>query len=186
MRVVLPIFHGRVSPVLDSARVLLLVDYSRESTVYRAHRGEKTTLGAVNRRPQHEAGEICGLEVARSEVSLEATNPLRRVARLRGLWVDVVICGVVSRPLSAALSAAGITVIPLRRGPVEEVLAAFVAGSLGNARFRLPGSDRKPPDHHPIQPVRNAGQSPSGNSGGERACSKPPPGRAEAFPIPNS
>lgn len=161
MRVALPIYHGRVSPVLDSARVLLVVDYSRGSTVCRAHRGEKTPLGAVNRRPQHEAGEICGLEVARSEVSLEALNPLRRAARLRGLWVDVVICGAVSRPLSAALSAAGITVIPLRRGPVEEVLAAFVAGSLGDARFRLPGcwvaSARQPADHHPIQPVRNAG-----------------------------
>ncbi|MCK5375740.1 MAG: hypothetical protein KAJ97_01580, partial [Acidobacteria bacterium] len=30
-------------------------------TVRRATRGEKTPLGAVHRRPQQEAGEICGL-----------------------------------------------------------------------------------------------------------------------------
>ena len=31
-------------------------------TVRRAPRGEKTPLGAVHRRPQQEAGEICGLK----------------------------------------------------------------------------------------------------------------------------
>jgi trimethylamine:corrinoid methyltransferase-like protein len=32
-----------------------------DSTVRRAHRGEKTLLGGVHRRPQQEAGEKCGL-----------------------------------------------------------------------------------------------------------------------------
>lgn len=126
MRVALPIYNGRISPVLDSARTLMVVDDSR------------------------------GREVARSTVSLETTTSQRRAADLRRLKVDVVICGAVSRPLRAALSAAGVTVIPLRRGPIEEVLAAFVAGSLGDARFRLPGC-WVPSTRYPAQPVRNAG-----------------------------
>jgi len=109
MRVALPICNGRISPVLDSARVLMVVDYSR------------------------------GREVARSTVSLETTTSQRRAADLRRLKVDVLICGAVSRSLGAALSAAEIRVMLLRRGPVEEVLAAYVAGSLSDARFSLPG-----------------------------------------------
>jgi hypothetical protein len=35
------------------------------STVRRAPRGEKTPLGAMHRRPQQEAGEICGLRLAK-------------------------------------------------------------------------------------------------------------------------
>ena len=131
MKVAVPVSHGRVSPVLDFARHLLLVEYSR------------------------------GREVARSEVSFETTSPLRRAAYLHQLKVDVLIAGAVSRPLGAALSAAAITVIGLRRGPVEEVLAAFAADSLGNARFRLPGtsveSGDRPTTHHRIRPVASMG-----------------------------
>jgi len=42
-------------------------------TVRRARRSEKTTLGAVHRRPQQEAGEKCGLAIIESYRSPKST-----------------------------------------------------------------------------------------------------------------
>ena len=63
----------------------------------------------------------------------------RRVHRLKELGIDVVVCGGISNPLRAMTEAAGIRVIPWMSGPVDEVLAAYSSGSLGDGRFTMPG-----------------------------------------------
>lgn len=63
----------------------------------------------------------------------------QRMHRLKELGIDVVICGGISNPLRAMTEAAGIRVIPWMSGPVDEVLAAYFSGSLGDGRFTMPG-----------------------------------------------
>ncbi len=54
------------------------------STVRRAHRWEKMPLGTVHRRPQQEAGEICGLGPEAREEGFESE-------RFEGLFVNIKI-----------------------------------------------------------------------------------------------
>ncbi len=109
MRVGLAVWGERISPVLDSARRLLLVDLDQ------------------------------GEEVGRQEVSLAEAGPGPRARRLADLGVHALVCGAVSRPLACILAASGIEVIPFVAGDVEEVLSAYRAGRLPGPGFSLPG-----------------------------------------------
>ena len=57
-------------------------------------------------------------------MALETADPFLRAQELKNLGVDVVVCGAISQPFEAALSAAGIKVIGFVCGPLEEVLSA--------------------------------------------------------------
>jgi len=109
MRVAIPTWDARVSPVFDVARRLLVVDIE---------------------------GDV---EVSREETGLEKTQVVPRARRVAELGVDVLICGAVSRPLEAMLVSAGVRVVPQTCGPVEDVLRAFVSGQLADNAFLMPG-----------------------------------------------
>jgi predicted Fe-Mo cluster-binding NifX family protein len=109
MRVGLPVWEGRVSPVLDTAARLLVVETDS------------------------------GTEAGRGEVGLEALVIPRRVAAIAALELDALICGALSRPLADMLSAAGVDVVPWVAGEVEEVLRAYASGALGGREYRMPG-----------------------------------------------
>jgi predicted Fe-Mo cluster-binding NifX family protein len=112
MRIGIPIWNGRVSPVLDAAERLVVVD--TEATADQAH------------------------EV----VALEARRLPLRAARLSDLNLDLLVCGAVSRPLHDLLAAAGLRVEPWVSGELDEVVRAAEAGSLGQSRYRMPGCCR--------------------------------------------
>jgi predicted Fe-Mo cluster-binding NifX family protein len=110
MRLAIPYWHGRVSPVLDVAGVLLLVDVNR---------GEQTN---------------------RQNLALEkGRSPLERARCIQGLDVDVLICGAISWPLELALVSAGIEVITQICGEVDQVLGAFLKGQLEKGMYLMPG-----------------------------------------------
>ena len=113
MRIAMPIWEGRVSPVFDTATVLLVVE----------HDGRQ--------------------EVGRRTETLGGLPALRRVGRLVELGVQALVCGAISRPLLSMISGRGIQVLPFISGNVEDVLTAYVSGGLGiakcPARFRMPG-----------------------------------------------
>ena len=109
MRIAIPQWQGRVSPVFDVAGSLLLVDLED------------------------------GREVRREEVRLAETDAFDRAADLARLGTDALICGAISAPLEARLAAAGVRVIGFVCGPVEEILAGFLAGELANPAFLMPG-----------------------------------------------
>lgn len=109
MRVALPTWDGRVSPVFDVAKRLLVVDVERDT------------------------------EIDRSEVDLEGTRLAARASRVTALGVHVLICGAISWPLEAMLTSAGMRVIPQTCGPVEDVLRAFFAGQVASEAFLMPG-----------------------------------------------
>lgn len=78
-------------------------------------------------------------EVHRAEVPLLPGKPTSRARRLVEQGVSVLICGAISRPLAALVSSAGIQIIPFVSGPVDRVLAAYLAGELARGGFLLPG-----------------------------------------------
>jgi predicted Fe-Mo cluster-binding NifX family protein len=109
MRVAIANWNGRVSPVFDTAAQVLVVDVE-------------------------EACERC-----RREEALTESLPAWRVRRLLELGVEVLICGAVSRPLATLLAGAGIRVVPWIAGPVDAVLAAYLAGRLTHPQWTMPG-----------------------------------------------
>lgn len=55
------------------------------------------------------------------------------------LDIHVLICGAVSNFTVMLIEGRGIRVIPFITGNAEEILDACAAGSLSDARFRMPG-----------------------------------------------
>jgi len=109
MRVAIPVHDGRVSPVFDAARHLLVIR-TRDREV-----------------------------VARKELDVEDPGPYSRAHLVVGLGINVLICGAISRQIEAMLASEGVTVIARRCGEVEEIVRAFLAGGLGQGAFLMPG-----------------------------------------------
>ena len=114
LRIAIPVWEGRVSPVLDVAERLLLVDVDR------------------------------GREVSRSLEGIGQGLLPQRVRRISDLGIGIVICGTVSRQMAMMLSSLGITVFPCMRGEVDEVLNSVVRNGVPDPRFFMPGYDGRP------------------------------------------
>ena len=109
MKIAVPIWGGKVSPVLDTASKLLILE----------------TL---------DQNKIC-----RTEAPLNEQEISRRCFRIQKLDIDVLICGAVSWPFSERLAASGINIIPGISGTVEEILEAYFGGTLNQSKFLMPG-----------------------------------------------
>jgi predicted Fe-Mo cluster-binding NifX family protein len=109
MKLAVPIWNDRVSPVFDTAAQILVVDVDE---------------GQVLARQTHTIKHIPGLQ--RGEWLIRA-------------GVGTVVCGAVSSAQEAVLLAAGIKVIPWIGGEVDEILEAYCAGDLDRGDFHLPG-----------------------------------------------
>jgi len=109
MKVAIPHWQGRISPVFDVAGNVLVVEIRN------------------------------GVEQSRRDVVLNAEDPQLRAAALAQTGADLLICGAISWPLEMALSAAGIDLISQTCGDVEQVLAAFARGQLQQDAFLMPG-----------------------------------------------
>jgi predicted Fe-Mo cluster-binding NifX family protein len=115
MRVAVPIFNGRVSPVFDWALKLLVVN--------RDGHGEKS----------------------RRVVALEGLAASRRPARLQELAVVALLCGGISVRTAEMVESQGVRVIAGLAGDAEAVLSAFFAGALPSPEFAMPGWNLSPP-----------------------------------------
>jgi len=113
MRIAVPDWQGRVSPVFDVAEQVLLVDLDGR------------------------------MESGRRTEPLGSTAVHARARRLKELGVEVIVCGAISWQLEAFLGGSGIRVIPLVCGAVEEIVRAFREGTLADERFAMPGCCRK-------------------------------------------
>ncbi len=109
MRLALATWNGRISPVFDVARQVLVLDV--------------------------EDGRVTG----RHEETLPGTEPQAQVVRLTVLAPQTLICGALSQSMAALLAATNIRVVPFTAGTVEEVLAAWLAGSLPDPALSMPG-----------------------------------------------
>ena len=113
MRIGIPIWGSRISPLFDTARTLLLAEV------------------ADNR------------DVGRTKQGLEQVAAPQRAMALANWSVGVLLCGAISRPLAGTVSMYGIEIISWLSGDVEEVLQAFLDGRLSpetpDSRFMMPG-----------------------------------------------
>jgi predicted Fe-Mo cluster-binding NifX family protein len=112
MRIAIPIWEDKLSPVLDTASRLMIVE------------------------------EVDGSESSRFEIYMDEEDLSRRCVRIQGIGVDILICGAVSRPFLRMLRASGITIIPEIAGQVDDVLRAYFQGTLLHSGFLMPGCRR--------------------------------------------
>ena len=115
MRIAIPIWDDKVSPVLDSASRLLIIEAENKT------------------------------ETSRFEVYLDEHDLSRKFFRLRGMEIDILICGAVSHSFSRMLTAFGVEVIPEISGHTDEVLKAYFKGNLFDHKFLMPGCKRIKP-----------------------------------------
>jgi predicted Fe-Mo cluster-binding NifX family protein len=109
VKVALTVWEGRISPVLDTARSVVVADIED------------------------------GIPVVQREEAFAGDSDREKVGRLRARGVDVLVCGAVSRPLAALVASCGIRLIPFVSGELREVLAAVIAGRMPNTAFSMPG-----------------------------------------------
>ena len=113
MKIAIPVWEDKVSPVLDTASRLLIVEVLDQK------------------------------EASRLEKSLDAHDLTLRCLRIKDLGIDVLICGAISRQFSNMLTASGMDIIPWISGNPEDVLRAYLQGTLLHPRFFMPGCRRK-------------------------------------------
>jgi predicted Fe-Mo cluster-binding NifX family protein len=113
MTVALTVWDDRISPVFDVARRILLIEV--------------------------EDGEV----TARREENLAEAPPIDRARKLVDLEVDTLVCGAVSWPVEAIISANGIETIPFVAGDVDEVIEAYLNGRLLDPELCMPGCRRR-------------------------------------------
>jgi len=131
MTLALSIWNDRIAPVFDWSRELVLVSDSTSD------------------QPE------------RTVVEIADVIPVMRTAKLSELGVDTLICGAISNFIADMIEGAGIRLIPFVDGDLDQVLAAYLSGSLPANGFYLPGCRG-----------RRRGRGPGGNRQG--------PGRRQA------
>jgi predicted Fe-Mo cluster-binding NifX family protein len=109
MKIAIPVWGNRMSPVFDTSSRLMIVDIADNQ------------------------------ERGRTESILQGQDLSWRCIQVRDLDVDVLICGAITGYFIRLLSAAGIEVISGISGDPEEVLNAYLEGTLSSARFLMPG-----------------------------------------------
>lgn len=109
MRLGIPVWRDEVSPVFDVAAKLLIIDVEN------------------------------GREIARRVIPLGTPNGPERADRLAAMGIDVLVCGVITRPLEAMVSAAGVRVVSLLCGPVEQVARLIMSGARLPSECLMPG-----------------------------------------------
>ena len=109
MKVALSVFKGCISTVFDASQHLLVLEINGSG------------------------------EQKRTMVKLETNDPIRRASQLSEEGINVLICGAISMPMQASISARSIFVYPFVRGKVEDVISAYQDGKLGQAVYALPG-----------------------------------------------
>ncbi|MDY6881109.1 MAG: NifB/NifX family molybdenum-iron cluster-binding protein [Desulfatiglans sp.] len=113
MKVALTVWENRISPLFDSARMLLIVEISGDAATGRHYE------------------------------TFSYDSPLSRAAALSRLDVDTLICGAISDPFAKTIEGNDITIIPFIAGAVEEVLDAYLRDGLNDSRFQMPGCETR-------------------------------------------
>ena len=109
VRVAIPIFRSRVSPVFDSSTRVMLVDIEHNK------------------------------EIERSEIYLDELSMTERVTILQKLKVKTIICSGISDMLQNMLQSVKINLITGVAGEIDQVVAAYLSKRLNEPQFHMPG-----------------------------------------------
>ncbi len=110
VKLVIPIFRSRVSPVFDACKSALFISVNKNQII------EKR-------------------EIFLGDFSLN-----ERVELLHRVGITIVICGGISEAFYDMFSRESIKIISGVVGAVDEVIAAFIDGRLDDPVFHMPGS----------------------------------------------
>ena len=110
-RTAIPVFMGRVSPVLDTCTQWRLLEPDRNH------------------------------EIVRRTVPVKGNSIHERTGEIKKLGVGVIICGAVSDAFYNLLRANDIELVCGITGDIEEVIEAYCNETLTQTRFRMPGSE---------------------------------------------
>lgn len=111
-RTAIPVFRGRVSPVLDTCTRLCLVE------------------------PGRKGKHVC------KTIPVNGISIFERAEEIKKLGVGVIICCAVSDTFYNLLKERYIDMVCGIAGDIEQVIRAYRKGTLSQARFRMPGMDR--------------------------------------------
>lgn len=109
VRIAIPIFHARVSPILDNCTRLLILDLDE------------------------------GREIKRQKISLEKFSVIERFHLIKKMNIAVIICCAVSEEMDHMIQGSGIQLICGIVGDVNKVLDAYIGNQLDDAAFHMPG-----------------------------------------------
>ncbi len=109
-RTAIPVFMGRVSPVLDTCTQIRLLDPGRKP------------------------------EIVYLTIPVKGNSIFKRAEEIKKLGVGVIICGAVSDAFYNLLKERYIDMICGISGDIDEVIDAYCNGTLSQARFRMPGT----------------------------------------------
>jgi len=112
IRIAIPIFHKRVSPIIDNCTRLLILDLDQ------------------------------GSEISRQEISVENFSIAERVNLKKKMNVNMIICCAVSEVMAHMIQGAGIQLICGIVGDVDKVLDAYFSNHLDDDSFHMPGYDK--------------------------------------------
>ena len=115
MRIALPIWEQRVSPVFDVAEQVLLVHVDSQQV--------------LNREIQ----------------PLTTTDPVHRAETLAAWGGELLICGAISQVLEQLLRTRHVQVLSHIRGETDEVLTAYLTDQLDASQFLMPGCQQRRP-----------------------------------------
>ncbi len=99
-KIAIPIWQDRVSPVMDTASQMKIIDYAD------------------------------GQENGNAIEMIPRCHLIQKAAFLKSLEIDLLICGAISRHLHQILVSSGIDVIPFVHGPIGNVIEAYNKGEL--------------------------------------------------------
>ena len=109
MTIAVPIAKSRISPLLDTAARLLVVNCRN------------------------------GKEAMRREIALHPMSSAELAVYVAELQLDVLLCAALSEDLQRHLERLGVPIKPHIRGNIEAVFEAFCRGQLNRPEFRMPG-----------------------------------------------
>lgn len=113
MKVALTAWEDRISPVFDSARILLIAEINNGQILNR--RFETFIPAMFSRLPE----------------------------RMNELGIDVLICGAISQIPARIVETCGVRLIPFVSGQVEDVLISYANGAQIVPAFSMPGCGRR-------------------------------------------
>lgn len=113
MRIAVPCWGDRISPVFDVAQNLLLIDVDGEA------------------------------ETGRQSLSIAGMSPPAKLDLLKNNSVNIILCGAISNSYHQLLELSGIQVYPWNSGNVDEIIEAALQDRLLDARHRMPGCRRR-------------------------------------------
>lgn len=109
IRIAIPIFHKRVSPIIDNCTRLLIIDFDQDT------------------------------EVNRQEIPLEKFSTVERVDLVKKMGVHVIICCAISEEMAHMIQSLDIQLIYGIVGDVSKVLDAYLSNQLDDDSFHMPG-----------------------------------------------